>query len=82
MDKRFVCKAPQYLAPDSPIDYLGMLIFQTDDVIGISMQSYIEKMQVALGMDGVKSHDVPFGGDITDLAPLPESLHGWFRRAL
>ncbi len=33
-------------------------------------------------MDGVKPHDVPFGGDITDLAPLPESLHGWFRRAL
>ena len=25
MDKRFVCKAPQYLSPECPIDYLGCL---------------------------------------------------------
>lgn len=82
MDKRFVCKPPQYLSPENPIDYLGMLIFQTDKVVGVSMQSYIEKMQVALGMENAKPHEVPFVGDVTDHAPLPESLHGWFRRAL
>ncbi len=64
------------------IDFLGMTIFQTEDVIGLSMQSYIEKMQVALGMEGAKAHDVPFVGDIQDHRPLAENLHGWFRRGL
>ena len=82
LDKRFTCKPPQYLTEDNPIDYLGCTIFMTKTVIGISMQSYIENMAVALGMEGARAHSVPFSGEITNLAPLDQRRHAWFRSAL
>jgi hypothetical protein len=54
----------------------------TKSVIGISMQSYIENMAVALNMENAKAHPVPFAADITNLTPLEERRHAWFRSAL
>lgn len=82
LDKRFTCKPPQYLTETNPIDYLGCTLFMTKSVIGISMQSYIENMAVALNMENVKAHPVPFAADITNFAPLEERRHAWFRSAL
>ena len=54
----------------------------TKSVIGISMQSYIENMAVALNMENAKAHPVPFASEITNLKPLEERRHAWFRSAL
>jgi hypothetical protein len=82
LDNRFTCKPPQYLTEDNPIDFLGCTIFLTKTVIGISMQSYIENMAVALGMEGARAHSVPFSGEITNMTPLEQRRHAWFRSAL
>jgi hypothetical protein len=82
LDKRFTCKPPQYLTETNPVDYLGCTLFMTMSVIGISMQSYIENMAVALNMENTKAHPVPFASEITNLKPLEERRHAWFRSAL
>ena len=82
MDKSFSCKAPQYLTEETPINHLGVDIFMTKDVIGMSMRTYISQMQVVLGMQDAKPQSVPLVGNIEDREPLPQKYHRWFSRAL
>ena len=70
MDKSFSCKAPQYLTEETPINHLGVDIFMTKDVIGMSMRTYIAQMQVVLGMQDAKPQSVPMVGNIEDREPL------------
>ena len=66
---RFKIKAPVYLNKDSIIDHLGMNIFEDQDGVYLTMQSYIEVMTEKLGIDVTKgkSCKLPMSDDITDM---------------
>ena len=49
--KRFECKDLQWLEPGNPLDHIGMVIFQTEKGIYLSMESYIKTMLVELNME-------------------------------
>jgi hypothetical protein len=82
MNKSFSCKPPKYLSEETPINHLGVDIFMTVDVIGMSMRTYISQMQVVLGMQDAKPQSVPMVGNIDDREPLPQGYHRWFSQAL
>jgi len=68
---RFKIKAPVYLDKDSIIDHLGMNIFEGQDGVYLTMQSYIEVMTEKLGIDVTKgkSCKLPMSDDVTDMEP-------------
>ena len=70
LSKRFECKDPQWLEPGKPLDHIGMVIFQTQKGVYLSLESYIKTVLVKLNMEdaiGLKVH--------TPIRKLIEAYH-------
>ena len=54
---RFKIKPPVYLSKSNAIDHLGMIVFENDDGIYLSMQNYIEVVLTKLAaLTWTRSH--------------------------
>ena len=82
--KRFKIKPPQFLAPDNPLDHLGMGIFCTDSHIYLTMERYIAHMAVVLQRPDFLRRKTPMSPDleIGDLRPLSKTKAEFFAQAL
>ena len=83
MRNRFECKDPQWLEPGKPLDHIGMVIFQTEKGIYISMESYIKTMLVKLNMEDALGLKVrtPIRKPIEDLSPISPEQAAFFMSA-
>jgi hypothetical protein len=83
---RFKVKEPQWLTTTSPIDHLGVGIFQTATHIYMSMENYIKSMNAVLQRTPDKclhrKSPMPHNHEITDMTPLSHSKAAFFSRAL
>ena len=83
---RFKIKEPQWLAPDNPIDHLGVTIFETESHTYMSMQNYINSMNVVLQRDPSRclhrKSPIPHNHEIVDMTPLSHTKEAFFVRAL
>jgi hypothetical protein len=70
--RRFKCKDPQWLAPGTPLDHLGMTVFRDERGVYVSMEGYIESMLKRLGMEGCRLSrgQTPISGPIEDFTPI------------
>jgi hypothetical protein len=71
---RFRIKEPQWLSPGASIDHLGVQMFMTDSHVYLSMERYIQSMDVVLQRVGklIPRRRTPISPklEITDLRPL------------
>jgi hypothetical protein len=81
--KRFTCKDPQWLAPGSPLDHLGMTVFSNERGVFVTMEGYIESMLKRLGMEGcsLARGQTPINGPIDDLTPISADEKEFFMAA-
>ena len=83
---RFRIKEPQWLSPGESLDHLGVQIFMTDSHLYLSMERYIQSMDVVLQRAGkiIPRRRTPISPrlEITDLRPLNHDKARFFSRAL
>ena len=83
LSNRFTCKEPEWLTPDTPLDYLGMELTMDDDRIYLSMESYILDMIKHLELEQGRQAHTPIAGPISNTDPkLNPSERKWFMTAL
>jgi hypothetical protein len=75
LEARFECKETEWLAPDEPLDYLGMLLTQDDLCTYISMSTYIRGAIKLLGFEGLRPVSTPINQPINpDSTLLDQTL--------
>jgi len=83
---RFRIKEPQWLSPGASLDHLGVQMFMTDSHVYLSMERYIQSMDVVLQRAGklIPRRRTPISPklEITDLRPLNHDKARFFSRAL
>jgi hypothetical protein len=83
---RFRIKEPQWLSPGASLDHLGVQMFMTDSHLYLSMERYIQSMDVVLQRAGklIPRRRTPISPslEITDLRPLGHDKARFFSRAL
>ena len=83
---RFRIKEPQWLSPGASLDHLGVQMFMTDSHMYLSMERYIQSMDVVLQRAGklIPRRRTPISPklEITDLRPLNHDKARFFSRAL
>jgi hypothetical protein len=83
MDQRFECKPAEWLAPDQPLDYIGMEVEMDNDRIYLSMRKYIEQTLKLLDMEHCKTAPSPIISPIeTDSPELDHRLRRKFMTAV
>ena len=73
LGRRFNIKPPAYLSSSDMLDHLGMVIFESDEGLYLSMQSYIEvvchKLNIDIKKCEAKPGRLPMSGPITNMEP-------------
>jgi hypothetical protein len=69
LDARFDCKEVEWLSPDSPLDYLGMMLSQDALCTYISMQDYVLDSLKLLGFEGLRPVSTPINEQIDPDSP-------------
>ena len=76
---RFECGEPDWLNPETPLDFIGMEVSMDSERIYLSMESYTEKALAVMGMSDCNPRAVPMPGPITDMTPLSNDQASLFR---
>ena len=76
--KRFQTTPVNWLTPDTPIDFCGIIISMDDTMLYMDMSTYISSAKRMLGIDAFPKTRLPLRADITNLEPLPAADHGTF----
>ena len=71
------------MEPSKPLEHIGMLIFQTEKEIYLSMESYIKTMLAKLNMEGALGLKVctPIRKPIDNLSPVSPEQAAFFMSA-
>ena len=73
MDERFDCKDLEWLAEQTPLDYLGMTISMDSERIYLSMEAYVKNTLNLLGFADCKSASTPIDQSIDSESELLSS---------
>lgn len=79
---RFEATDPVYLTPETPIDFLGIIISVDHGCIRLSMESYHRKLLANMGMSDVKPIGTPLSEPIQESENLSSSEATRFRSGL
>jgi hypothetical protein len=80
--KRFECNDAVFLAQETPIDFIGVIITLHEDQISLSMPEYHEKLLKNMGMLDCNPLGIPFSDQICSSELLDDSAARHYREGV